>query len=536
MLEEIEVEMATAALPRPEPATFKEPYRSSLNHDDGDGSFESGTVLAGRYRIIARLGRGGMGVVYWATDLLLAQPVALKFLPKEAAQDASLLERFRGEVRVARKISHGNVCRVYDIGVVDGVPFISMEYVDGEDLSVLLQRIGRLPVERALQVARNLCSGVAAAHAKGVIHRDLKPANIMMNKRGEITILDFGLAAIAQQISGMEALNGTPAYMAPEQLRGLEVSIRSDVYALGLILYELFTGVRPFEAKTRSELINRQQEANPAKMTEIASDLDPSVEELIRRCLDPEPGGRPESAAAVLTSLPGGDPLQMALASGRTPSPELVAAAVTQGKLPLWLSLSCLAVVLTTLALVPVLNESRAAFFKAPPEFSSAALQYRAHQIAADFGYPRKAADSVIWLADRFDLERYLYFFGNPAGGNRHWKEWLADENPIAAVYRESPKPMVARPLGQISSTNPPLLVPGMVQITLDGRGRLRGFSAVITPSGGVNASIPPETVFRAADFDPASFTEIAVPTDLLCEQGQARAWKGPHPRIPRRI
>src|SRR3954454_10262045 len=219
---------------------------TSVSEDEG--RFVPGTLLGGRYRIIGLLGRGGMGEVYRATDLTLGQSVALKFLPEEASRNQRLLERFHGEVRVARLVSHPNVCRVYDIGEVEGMPFISMEYVDGEDLASLLTRIGRLPFDKAIEAARKICAGLAAAHDRGVIHRDLKPQNIMMNKRGEVLIMDFGLSAIASDLSGSEVRNGTPAYMAPEQLRGSGVTTKSDIYSLGLVLYELFTGRKPYEA------------------------------------------------------------------------------------------------------------------------------------------------------------------------------------------------------------------------------------------------------------------------------------------------
>jgi serine/threonine protein kinase len=206
-------------------------FRSKLHdHSSADeGRFVPGHLLGGRYRIIGLLGRGGMGEVYRATDLTLGQSVALKFLPHEAAANQALLERFHGEVRVARQVSHPNVCRVYDIGEVDGMPYLSMEYIDGEDLASLLRRIGRLPADKALETARKICAGLAAAHDRGVIHRDLKPQNIMMNKRGEVLIMDFGLAALADSLTGIEARNGTPAYMAPEQLKGAEVTSRSDI-------------------------------------------------------------------------------------------------------------------------------------------------------------------------------------------------------------------------------------------------------------------------------------------------------------------
>ena len=161
-----------------------------------------------------------MGEVYRADDLVLDQPVALKFLPEALARNDEALARFRNEVRVARQVSHPNVCRVYDLGEMEGQHFLSMEYVDGEDLASLLRRIGRLPTDKALEIARKLCAGLAAAHEKGVLHRDLKPANVMLDGRGQVLLTDFGLAGLADEIEGAEVRNGTPAYMAPEQLAG----------------------------------------------------------------------------------------------------------------------------------------------------------------------------------------------------------------------------------------------------------------------------------------------------------------------------
>jgi serine/threonine-protein kinase len=210
-------------------------------------------LFAGRFRIVAPLGRGGMGEVYRADDLKLGQTVALKFLPDQLAHDPARLAQFHNEVRVARTISHRNVCRTYDIGDADGRPFLTMEYVDGEDLSSLLRRIGRFPQDKAVEVARQICAGLAAAHERGVLHRDLKPANVMIDGDGHVRITDFGLAALTGSVDNVRA--GTPAYMAPEQLAGREVTPRSDIYALGLVLYELFTGKRVFEAKTLNELL-----------------------------------------------------------------------------------------------------------------------------------------------------------------------------------------------------------------------------------------------------------------------------------------
>ena len=330
--------------------TVAESLSAVTGAGEDEGRFLPGTLLGGRYRILTLLGRGGMGEVYRAMDLTLGQSVALKFLPEEASRNQRLLERFHGEVRVARLVSHPNVCRVYDIGAIEGMPFISMEYVDGEDLASLLTRIGRLPADKAVETARKLCAGLGAAHDRGVIHRDLKPANIMMNKRGEVVIMDFGLAAIAGEIGGAEARNGTPAYMSPEQIKGAGVTSKSDIYALGLVLYELFTGKRPFDAQSLQQLVDQQEAAQLSSMTSIAADIDPAVEKVIRRCLDPDPAKRPSTALTVLGALPGGDPLAAALAAGETPSPEMVAAAGKVEGMPRRYSVPCLALVVLFLA------------------------------------------------------------------------------------------------------------------------------------------------------------------------------------------
>jgi serine/threonine-protein kinase len=220
----------TVAVPPSTPTPPRTP--SHLSSSSGSlpaGRFLPGALLANRYRIVALLGRGGMGEVYRAHDLTLGQEVALKFLPEVAARNPAALARFYNEVRIARQVSHSNVCRVYDLGEVEGQPYLSMEYVDGEDLGSLLRRIGRLPSDKAVEIARQLCAGLAAAHAKGVLHRDLKPANVMLNGRGQVVVTDFGLAALADEIPGEEIRNGTPAYMAPEQLAGREVTVQSDI-------------------------------------------------------------------------------------------------------------------------------------------------------------------------------------------------------------------------------------------------------------------------------------------------------------------
>jgi serine/threonine protein kinase len=189
----------------------------------------------------------------------------------------------------------------------EGLHFLSMEYVDGEDLASLLRRIGRLPSDKALEFTRRICAGLAAAHERGVLHRDLKPANIMIDGRGQVRITDFGLAALAAEVQIGDIRSGTPAYMSPEQKAGKEVTTRSDLYSLGLVLHEMFTGRRHGESQS-----------SPAT---LIKDLDPTIERVILRCLDQDPRNRPSSALNVARALPGGDPIAAALAAGETTLP-----------------------------------------------------------------------------------------------------------------------------------------------------------------------------------------------------------------------
>jgi hypothetical protein len=519
--------VAQPSLPASRPASGLSGISSTSSADEG--RFIAGTLLGGRYRIIGLLGQGGMGEVYRATDLTLGQSVALKFLPAEAAGNNRLLERFAGEVRVARQVSHPNVCRVYDLGEIDGSPFISMEYVDGEDLASLLPRIGRLPADKAIETARKICAGLAAAHDRGIIHRDLKPQNIMMNKRGEVVIMDFGLAAIADQLSGAEARNGTPAYMAPEQLKGAEVTTRSDIFALGLVLYELFTGKRPYDAKTIPLLLSQQESAQLTSMTSLAADIDPAVEKAIRRCLDPDPLKRPASALAVAAALPGGDPLAAALAAGETPSPELVAAAGKTEGMALKYSLPCLALTLLCILTAPAIRQHWYAFMHGSLDFPPEVLASKAREYAGALGYPRKPADSYISIVQRRPLISYLQKLPMP----RNWDAWLAAEAPIMAEYREALSPLDAEPYGKVAEENPPQSEPGMVNEKVDGHGLLREFSAVPYDENPAPAPVSEEAFFRAAGIDQGALKEMTPQFLPRHAADRIASWRAPHPKIP---
>jgi serine/threonine protein kinase len=258
-----------------------------------------------------------MGEVYRADDLKLGKVVAVKLLAAQGVRSSHLVERFVSEVRLARDIAHPNVCRVYDIGQADGWHYLSMEYVDGETLASLLHRIGRMPLEKGLDIAQQLCAGLAAAHDMGVLHRDIKPANIMIDGRGRVRVMDFGLAVPSG--SSIGEIAGTAAYMAPEQIAGDVATERTDLYALGIVLYELFAGRRLFHVHSLEE---RMRFGYDTPVTEeLLREFDPAVAHVIRACLHRNPVARPPTATVIAAALPGRDRLTTAVAEGRLLAP-----------------------------------------------------------------------------------------------------------------------------------------------------------------------------------------------------------------------
>jgi len=493
-------------------------------HATLEGRFPPGTLLNGRYRIIALPGKGGMGEVYRATDLTLGVSVALKFLPGLATSDPRWLERFHSEVRIARQVSHPNVCRVYDIGEAEGLPFLSMEYVDGEDLSTLLRRIGRLPADKAIEISRKACAGLSAAHSKGVIHRDLKPHNIMLDRHGEVLICDFGLAAVATELNAAEIRQGTPAYMAPEQLKGTEVTQASDIYSLGLVLYELFTGKRAYSAPNINEMLNLQEAMSLTSMSSHASDIDPAVENIIRKCLDPMPSQRPQSALSIAAALPGGDPLAAALAAGQTPTPEMVAASKSEG-LKTRYSVPMLAFSLIILALFPYLKGHVEMLEYSPVDTPRAALMQKAREMVIQFGYPDKPADWMDYFETRPTLMQWLL-----KQKPKDWRNTLSGESPLIYLYRQSPRPLAEGPDGEVSWDRPALNVANMVRMNMDSTGRLRYFEAVPPRSEDAgNGPFEESKLFQAMGFDRSKFSSTDAVMAPLTPFDQRVTLKGPH-------
>ncbi|MCJ7589628.1 MAG: protein kinase [Candidatus Aminicenantes bacterium] len=265
----------------------------------------TGSTFAGRYQVIEELGRGGMGRVYKVFDERIKEKVALKLLKPEISADEASIERFSNELRFARKIAHRHVCRMFDLGEDDGARYITMEYVPGEDLKSVLRMMGQMSAGKAVLVARQVCEGLAEAHRLGVVHRDLKPQNIMIDREGNVRIMDFGIARSlkVKGMTGAGVVIGTPEYMSPEQIEGQEVDGRSDIYSLGIILYEMMTGRVPFEGESFLGIAVKQKTEPPRNPREINPQIPDDLVRLILRCLEKDKAKRYQSAQDLLSEL-----------------------------------------------------------------------------------------------------------------------------------------------------------------------------------------------------------------------------------------
>ena len=494
-----------------------------------DQKFVAGTILANRYRILELLGKGGMGEVFKAEDIKLNQVVALKFLPDNLEKNKAALERFHSEVRNARQVSHANVCRVFDIGEINGRHFISMEFVDGDDLSSLLRRIGRLPSDKAIEISRQLCFGLAAIHEAGILHRDLKPANVIIDSKGKARITDFGIAGIETEIKGGEIRVGTPAYMSPEQIAGEAVSQKSDIYALGLVLYEIFTGKQTFQADSIEDLLQKQQTTAPTNPSEVLKEINPIVEQTILQCLAKDADERPKSALQVAMMLPGGNPLEAAIAAGETPSPEMVAAAPKKGSLKPVVALACLSAIVVLFAFIVlfagIVKESEWIPLEKSPEI----LAERSASILKKIGYTNTPVDIDYGIGDN---TREYYSYAADESADRRDRMRSGQPAVIYFWHRTSPRYLEPLQTETVFPNDPPNDVAGMTKVFLDTRGRLLELNVVppqvidkTTPKGEVDWAI----LFTEAGLDIRNYRQTASNWTSPVFADASLSWEGKH-------
>ena len=285
----------------------KEELASSLTKtiETAVEELSTGSIFGGRYQIVEELGKGGMGRVYRAIDRTLNEEVALKLIKPEIAADKKTLERFHNELKLARKISHRNIGRMYELIEERGAHFITMEYVSGQDLRGLIRQTGQLTVGKAVSIARQICEGLAEAHRLGVVHRDLKPSNIIIDKEGNARIMDFGIARSlkAKGITGDGVMIGTPEYMAPEQVEGKEADLRSDIYSLGIILYEMLTGAVPFEGDTPLSIAVKKKTERAPDPKNLNPQISEDLSRLVLRCLEKDREKRYQDVSGVIIDL-----------------------------------------------------------------------------------------------------------------------------------------------------------------------------------------------------------------------------------------
>lgn len=510
------------------PGVFRQHRGKSMSQES---QLFTGQVLDGRYKIYSFLGQGAQGEVYRADDMHLGKFVALKVLNGSVGADRLRLQL---EARVAQEVSHPNVCRVHDLGEYGEHTYLSMEYVDGESLgSILRRQVGGLSQQEKLSIAYQLCAGLQAIHNAGVVHRDLKPTNVLIGGQGRVVISDFGLADIGS--GAPDPRSGTWRYMAPEQLSGEGVSARSDLYALGVVLFELFSGQHPFKARFPDELIEEQ-----LRVPVFPPGFDREIERVISLCLLPDPEDRPESALAVGELLPG-EIEQILHPLGEPSRPEnlLVVPHGEISRRAAWCYLLSIGSVLALLALLG--GQAQVASLSSLAE-SPPVLEKLAKDVLAEVGREQPDWDSMSGFSYNQQAVEEL---AQRSSGPIRWSQLAGGRSdPVDFWYRQSPAALLPLENGRIlaADDDPPASVPGMAMVRLDVHGRLRHFRA-IADALPAPAQEPPDwtalvpPLFEAAGVDFASFTE-RIPTDPPSGEGRVVAspwmvWEGPDPLAP---
>ena len=447
----------------------------------GAGDLVVGQVLGGRFLILGRLGGGGMGEVFEAHDQELGLTVALKFLKGDTAVDSAVAQRFRGEVRLARSISHPNVCRTFDIGEIDSRRYISLEYVAGADLGTVLRWTGGLRKKGIVRLAREICAGLAAVHEAGIVHGDLKPANVLLDRSGRVKLTDFGLARVAAGPAGQ--LGGTPAYMAPELFdRNMEPDARSDIYALGVMLYELVAGRLPLVGKNLDEFARLHREETPVPPGRHVAEMDSGLQEVILRCLAKDPKDRFQDVASLqlaLTAVEQGAPLAALLPERNWVNTE------PRSRLIRSLVASAAAVLVATILLV-LPSPARSLWSRLPLNISKEAAGERGRALLADLGY--RESTKTRWL--KLKTEGEIVRRGFAALGREAWPRLQGeaargigfslktgrprDENADHAEDDEE----AAWPFAPALAKDSSLSAPGDAVLRFDGHGRLVAFEA----------------------------------------------------------
>jgi len=445
--------------------------------------FAPGDVFSDRYEIEALLGRGGMGEVWRAHDRLLGERIALKFV---RGGSAASIDRALEEARLARRVTHPAICRLHDVGREGSEFYLSMEWIDGEDLRTRLDRLGSLPVVAALGIFQQVAGGVAAAHARGILHRDLKPANMLIDLAGHVRLTDFG---IASRLGNAEAaLVGTPAYMAPELFAGTAPSVRSDIWALAVVLFEAIAGEHPFGDRRHTRI----DDAVPPHLSAFIHGVDPRLDEALATAMAADPAARFASILEFATCLPGGDALAVAEDAGVLPSPEIVAASADADRTSKRWGWAVASIGLAALVLFVTLSQLGSSLTRASVPLPPDELVRRAAAGLAAGGWPGVAVDEAWGFTD--EVPRSI-----TSGELFFW-------------YRRSDRPMSFLEVdshGRILPEQPPTLEPGEAIVWLSPSGSL------VAINGSVEVAPPeaPESRIDWARLTAAAGLDVAVAT-----------------------